>query len=90
MSKLAVYFGKENAINYHHTLNIENAIILLYLSYKPNKIVALTEAEIKWLCNTSKEIFLAQPILLELTTPIKICGDVHGQYYDLLRLFEYG
>ena len=50
----------------------------------------LTEAEIKWLCHTSKEIFLAQPILLELTTPIKICGDVHGQYYDLLRLFEYG
>ena len=50
----------------------------------------MTEAEIKWLCNTSKEIFLAQPILLELTTPIKICGDVHGQYYDLLRLFEYG
>ena len=59
-------------------------------SFKPNKIVQLTEAEIKWLCNTSKEIFLAQPILLELTTPIKICGDVHGQYYDLLRLFEYG
>ncbi|KAL8274771.1 hypothetical protein Esti_001320 [Eimeria stiedai] len=57
---------------------------------RPGKPVQLTEAEIRGLCQKSREIFIAQPILLELEAPIKICGDIHGQYYDLLRLFEYG
>ncbi|CAH2058688.1 unnamed protein product, partial [Thlaspi arvense] len=57
---------------------------------RPGKQVQLSEAEIKQLCNTARDIFLQQPNLLELEAPIKICGDIHGQYSDLLRLFEYG
>ncbi|KAG2655024.1 hypothetical protein PVAP13_1NG555200 [Panicum virgatum] len=57
---------------------------------KPGKNAQLSESEIKQLCAAAKEIFLQQPNLLELEAPIKICGDVHGQYSDLLRLFDYG
>lgn len=57
---------------------------------KPGKRVNLSEGEIRGLCNKAREIFISQPILLELEAPIKVCGDIHGQYYDLLRLFEYG
>eukprot|EP00250_Pteridium_aquilinum_P033845 c646_g1_i1 orf=665-1648(-) len=57
---------------------------------RPGKQVQLSENEIRLLCATSKQIFMQQPNLLELEAPIKICGDVHGQYSDLLRLFEYG
>jgi len=57
---------------------------------RPGKQVDLSEAEIKMLCLRSRDLLIGQPMLLELEAPIKICGDVHGQYYDLLRLFEYG
>lgn len=57
---------------------------------KPGKQVNLSENEIKGLCLKAREIFISQPMLLELEAPLKICGDIHGQYYDLLRLFEYG
>ncbi|KAH7690379.1 serine/threonine-protein phosphatase PP1 catalytic subunit protein [Dioscorea alata] len=63
---------------------------LLEVRGRPGKQVQLSETEICQLCHVSKEIFLEQPILLELEAPIKICGDIHGQYSDLLRLFEYG
>ncbi|CAH1417066.1 unnamed protein product [Lactuca virosa] len=52
--------------------------------------VQLSEAEIRQLCVTAREIFLLQPNILELEAPIKICGGIHRQYGDLLRLFEYG
>ncbi|GAQ07155.1 serine/threonine-protein phosphatase PP-Z [Aspergillus lentulus] len=57
-------------------------------STKVTKTVCLKNAEIMAICSAARELFLSQPALLELSAPVKIVGDVHGQYTDLIRLFE--
>jgi len=57
---------------------------------KPGKIADISEAEVKMVCLRARDLMLQQPMLLELQAPIKIVGDVHGQFHDLLRIFEYG
>ncbi|KAL1074732.1 hypothetical protein V6Z11_D11G310300 [Gossypium hirsutum] len=65
-------------------------IITRLLEGKGSKQVQLSEGEIRQLCINSRQIFLSQPNLLQIHAPIRICGDIHGQYQDLLRLFEFG
>lgn len=57
-------------------------------SGKITKTVCLKNAEITAICNAARELFLSQPALLELSPPVKVVGDVHGQYADLIRMFE--
>ena len=82
------------SVNSNSVLNFDvDGIIAKLLEVRgkrPGKQVNLLESEIRSLCIKSKEIFQSQSALLELEAPIKIVGDIHGQYYDLLRLFEYG
>mmetsp|Transcript_44790 Transcript_44790/g.127912 ORF Transcript_44790/g.127912 Transcript_44790/m.127912 type:complete len:310 (-) Transcript_44790:215-1144(-) len=55
-----------------------------------NKTKLPSEAEVKYLCKSAGEIFMKQEALLDLEAPLKVVGDIHGQYHDLLRLFEFG
>jgi len=54
------------------------------------QIVQLEPSIVDWLCQRAREIFMEQNMLLELDPPLNLCGDVHGQYHDLLRIFEHG
>lgn len=54
------------------------------------RAVPVVEDQVDLLCHRIRSIIAHQPMLLELEPPMKVAGDIHGQYYDLLRLFEYG
>ncbi|XP_030372749.1 serine/threonine-protein phosphatase PP-Y [Scaptodrosophila lebanonensis] len=48
----------------------------------------LDEQILRSLCLKAREVMIRQPMLLELEAPLKVCGDIHGQFSDLLRIFE--
>ena len=56
---------------------------------KPGKQVDLKEEELRFLIEKSLPIIREQKMLIELEAPLHVCGDIHGQYYDLLRIFEH-
>ncbi|CAJ1350144.1 unnamed protein product [Effrenium voratum] len=47
------------------------------------KAVPMAEDELFLLIEKVRCTFAEQPMLLELDAPMKVVGDVHGQYYDL-------
>ncbi|KAE9417627.1 hypothetical protein Angca_002387 [Angiostrongylus cantonensis] len=51
-------------------------------------VSGVKEGELMNLCTVARQVFLSQASLIELQPPIKICGDIHGQYADVLRLFD--
>ena len=72
-------------------MNVDGIIekLLSVRGNKPGKQVDLKEEEIKFLIENSLPIIKEQKMLVELEAPLHVCGDIHGQYYDLLRIFEH-
>ncbi|VDK32713.1 unnamed protein product [Taenia asiatica] len=83
-----------NQSNTKVSINSNNELIDSYIARlwkvreKANRSLMLTSDEMTSICRSVRALFLAQPGLLDLGGPIKVCGDIHGQYDDLLRLFE--
>ncbi|EDO16109.1 hypothetical protein Kpol_1001p21 [Vanderwaltozyma polyspora DSM 70294] len=50
----------------------------------------LTDAQAMRIIDMAVQCLSAEPNLLHVPAPVTVCGDIHGQYYDLLKLFEVG
>lgn len=50
----------------------------------------LDEKNLRMLCERIKEILIEENNVQPVRAPVTICGDIHGQFYDLLELFNKG
>lgn len=50
----------------------------------------LHEKDLRILCEKAKEIFLEESNVQPVSSPVTVCGDIHGQFYDVLELFRTG
>jgi len=64
--------------------NLDRQILQL-MECKP-----LPESEVKALCEKAKEVLSEESNVQPVKAPVTICGDIHGQFYDLLELFKLG
>jgi serine/threonine-protein phosphatase 2A catalytic subunit len=50
----------------------------------------LTESEVRTLTDLARERFLLESNVQPVPAPVTICGDIHGQWHDLMELFRIG
>ena len=67
------------------------------VAYNPDRWITtlktcthLPEPEMKLLCERVRSILMEESNIQPVSSPVTICGDIHGQFWDLLELLRKG
>ncbi|OAQ63116.2 serine/threonine protein phosphatase [Pochonia chlamydosporia 170] len=50
----------------------------------------IPEPQVRELCHRARELLIEEGNVVTVTAPVTICGDIHGQFHDLMELFRVG
>ena len=50
----------------------------------------LSESEVQHLCNKARETLTLEANVQPVSAPVTVCGDIHGQWHDLMELYRIG
>ena len=50
----------------------------------------IPEAQVRELCHKARELLIEEGNVVQVDAPVTICGDIHGQFHDLMELFRVG
>jgi hypothetical protein len=94
--RVAITFSRSQAYRVPNwALLLES--IMPFDAYDPDKWIEqlrqckhLPEPDMKILCDRVRNILLEESNIQPVSSPVTICGDIHGQFWDLLELLRKG
>ncbi|GAB0131576.1 hypothetical protein EsDP_00000040 [Epichloe bromicola] len=50
----------------------------------------IPEPQVREVCHRARELLIEEGNIVTVCAPVTICGDIHGQFHDLMELFRVG
>lgn len=73
-----------------HTISLVRVHCVHHVTLDVVRICSSKESQVKSMCEKAREVLAKESNVQGVACPVTVCGDVHGQFYDLIELFRIG